>query len=165
MPKEQFDVWSASGQDLQKWWTWCPENSWRLGSPQDLPDPTILPSGIVPKVDSVVAINSGPLFALILIRVDRANIDQQPCGFVFVSGQIAQLGGTVQHAHYCGRTIVAPPHFMQGIAASGIGLVHPFPGLPTKSVGSFDELDPSFRAGFDKLASYLSGFLSPRTSS
>jgi hypothetical protein len=165
MAKEQFNVWSASGQDLQMWWTWCPENSWRLCSPQELPDPTILPGGIVPKLDSVVAINSGSLFALILNRVDLANIDQQPCGFVFVSGHIPQPGGIVQHPHYSGRTIVAPPQSMQGIAASGIGLVHPFSSLPTKSGGTFDELDPSFRAGFDKLASYVSSFLSPPTSS
>jgi hypothetical protein len=163
MEKEQFNVWVASGQDPQVWWAWCPEDTWRRCSVQDLPDPKVVPSGLAAKSDSVVAVRQGPFLALVLNRPHRAEIDKMPAGFVFLSGQSAHPGGVVQHANYSGRTLTAPTEFLQAIKDSGIGLIQPFPGLPTQSAGPIDQLDASFRVGLEKFAAYMSGLYPPQT--
>src|SRR5262245_25002791 len=120
--KEQFDVWVASGQNPQVWWDWCAENTWRRCSVQDLPDPSVVPSGLAAKSDSVVAIRQGPFFALVLNRLDGAEIDKMPAGYVFLSGQLSHPGGVLQHANYSGRTLPAPAEFLQAVTDSGVGL-------------------------------------------
>jgi hypothetical protein len=164
MRKEHFNVWVASGQDPQVWWAWCPEDTWRRCSVQELPDPSVVPSGLAVKSDSVVAIRHGPFLALVLNRPDGTEIDKMPAGYVFLSGQLLHPGGVVQHANYSGRTLPAPAEFLQAITNSGIGLVQPFPGLPTRSVGSLDQLDASFRVGLEKFAAYMSGRYPPESS-
>jgi len=161
--REWFDSQSTSGQDPRVWEIFCPQSTYRRCSPSELPSP-FFSSGLLQKVDSVVLVNSGSLYMIIFNRVDGMDIDQQPFGFVVLSGSPPQSGGFIQHGDWTDRTRSAPSEFQQAIAATGIGYCQPFSGLPSKTAGPISELDPSYRAAFDKLASYVSRCLPPRSS-
>jgi hypothetical protein len=163
MSKEWFDSQSTSGQDPRVWKHFCPEGTFCRCRPNDLPD-HFFSSRLLQKIDSVVVVNSGPLYMVNFNRVDGSEIKQLPFGFVFQSGSPPQSGGFIQHGDWTDRTKPAPSQFQQAIEASGIGYCQPFSGLPSITAGPISMLDPSFRAAFDKLASYLSGCLPPWTS-
>jgi hypothetical protein len=92
-------------------------------------------------------------------RVHGTEIDQQPFGFIFLSGSPPQSGGFLHHGNWSGRTKPTSPQFQQAIEASGIGHCQPFNGLPSKPSGPISELESSYQAAFKKLAASLSGCL------
>src|SRR5260370_23658563 len=106
--KEWFDSQSTSGQDPRVWEIFCPQSTYRRCSPSELPSP-FFSSGLLQKVDSVVLVNSGSLYMIIFNRVDSMDIDQQPFGFVFLSGSAPPSGGFLPHRDWAHPPTSAPP--------------------------------------------------------
>lgn len=161
MATEWFDAWPTSGRDVGEWTALCGSGQMRPFLTSELPG--WFPSGLTCKVDGGVMVNTGPLFMVNLYRVDGAAIDQQPFGFVFLSGTALASGGIIQHGGWIGRTTPLSPEVQRCIAASGIGHNQFFSGNPML-VGPISALPASDRAALAKLEGYLSGSLSPSKS-
>ena len=156
---EWFNRRSTSGQDPRTWEALCPQGYYCRCLVNELPP--FFASGLLGKIPCVDLINSGPLFAVILNRLDGTEIDQQPFAFVFASGSLPQSGGFIQHGNWSGRTMPAAPDFLSGIPKSGIANSQPVSGLTVTLAGPVAALDPVRQAAFAKLASYMSGSLPP----
>jgi hypothetical protein len=155
--KEKFTCLSTSGQEFAAWNGLCPQETFSVRRPSELP--AYFSSGLLPKIDSVVLVHSGSLFMVLFNRVHRQEIDQQPFAFIFPSGSPALSGGFLDHGNWSGRTMEMTREFAQAIVTSGIGNCWPFSGLPEKPTGHVSELNPTFHAAFQHLASYVSGCL------
>ncbi len=155
MPK--FTYRTTANQIPAEWELLCPQGTYRLLSPTQLPE--YFPSSLLAKTDSVLLVNSGNLYMVDFNRVDKGKIDQQPFGFVFISGYAACSGGYLDHGNWSGRTIDMPQHFRDAVAASGIGNCYPFGDLPRIPSGPVSELAPTYQSAFSNLTSYLSGFI------
>jgi hypothetical protein len=157
MAKEWFDVWPTSGRDVREWTALCGSGQMRPFLTSELPG--WFPSGLTRKVDGGVMVNTGSLFMVNLYRQDGADIDQQPFGFIFMSGTALASGGFIQDGNWIGRTSSLPPEALSFIAASGVGHNQFFSGQP-KAVGPISALGPSDLAALAKLTGYMSGSLS-----
>jgi hypothetical protein len=120
--------------------------------------PGIFSPRLIVKVDGGVIVNTGSLFMINLYRLDHAVIDQQPFGFVYLSGPALASGGFIQDGDWLGRTRPLSPEVLTIIAASGVGHNQFFSGHPM-SAGPISALPPSDRAALTKLEGYLSGSL------
>jgi len=158
----KFTSISTSGQDPAAWEHLCPPGGYAVVNPNALPP--FFSSGLLAKVDSVVLVNSGTLFMVDFLRVDRKEIDQQPFAFIFPSGSPPLSGGFLDHGNWSGRTVAATPAFLQAVSMSGIGNCTPFSGLPNKASGPLSDLNESYHAAFRALEQYVSGCLASPTS-
>jgi hypothetical protein len=158
MAEEWFNPRPTSGLDVQALLNLCPQGMYYRFIPSELPQ--YFSSGLIATLDGGIMVHSGSLFMINLFRIDGADIDQQPFGFVVASGVASASGGFIQHGDWIGRTIPQPPEMASAIAASGIGHGQFFSGLPTNPTGPVSDLGPSNCAAFEKLASYMSGLLS-----
>src|SRR5262245_40614199 len=161
MSKERFDVWLTSGRDVREWIALCGSGQMRPFVTSELPG--WFPSGLTGKVDGGVMVNTGSLFMVNLYRLDGTAIDQQPLGFVYMSGAALASGGFIQDGDWIGRTKPLPAEAQKLIAASGVGHNQFFSGHP-KVAGPISTLPPSDRAALAKLEGYLSGSLALTTS-
>jgi hypothetical protein len=121
--------------------------------------PGWFPPRLTDKVDGGVMVNTGSLFMVNLYRKDGTDIDQQPFGFVFMSGTAVASGGFIQDGDWIGRTRPLPLEAQRFIAASGVGHNQFFSGHPMLA-GPISALPASDRAALAKVEGYLSGSLS-----
>ena len=158
--------WFATGdEEASEWSALCPINSYRVISPAEIP--SVIPSGLVAKVDSAFVAASGTehgdiLFMLNLNRVDKNAhaVDQEPFSILFHPSGGSNSGCLVHHGDWEGRTSKPPQNFWDAIQASGMNRYYPFEEFPndsgplselkgTSQEGAFQRLIFEYRNSFD----------------
>jgi hypothetical protein len=124
----------------------CPEGEYRILPPDSISLP--ISQALISKCDSVLIACSGveqtntAYFVCILNRVDRNDsaIDQEPFGFLSISGDIAASGCIIHHGNWVGRTIHYPDNEINDILKK-LGSVTKLQNFPQ------DESGQALRAG------------------
>jgi hypothetical protein len=131
---------------------------WRIVPPKELA--SVLPSGLVPKLDSIMVIaeptsTGGVYLMLNTFRVDGEEIDQQPFGVIVSSSGASSSGVWVNHGRWEDRTVDLPEDFLDIVGKSTIGSYYyanpPFGLLE----GSLEQLSGGHREAFAKATSLL----------
>lgn len=153
----RFDKFIIPIEARESWLNLCPENSWRVVLPFDLPEP--VPQSLACKCDSVFVMTSGSRLDSVvyymanLNRRDRGYIDQMPFGFAIITGSWTQ-GFLVQHGNWGGRTSTGslmPPRYFNFEASQTASQQDYFAtlSLPQSESGSLEELSsPSNHGAF-----------------
>lgn len=157
----------TSGQERAGWEAFCPVGQFRVVAPSELPP--IIPSGLLAKADSVLAVASGDpnglaVWMLNVHRVDQkaGAIDQEPLAFIFYGNTPALSGCLLHHGSWSGRTTAPAREFWDAVGASGVGNCYPFSELPVQPTGYISDLAvPSQHGAFTALVTRLKDCLVP----
>lgn len=147
MAKKKTSWFNVENTDRKKWIDVCPENTWRILKPEDIPDNPV-PQDFWDKCDSVFVMVSGSEDGLAFCmananRIDEKNpeIDQQPFCLAFLGDDPAPSGILIHHGDWKERSIPIPNDFYSYFRSSGIQEYYPLSQLPQNSSGSIDDLN------------------------
>ena len=131
---------------------------WRIVPPREVAP--VLPSGLVPKLDSVMVIpeptsTGGVYLILNTFRVDGEEMDQQPFGVIVSSTGASSSGVWVNHGQWDERTVDLPDDFVDVVSNSSIGSYY-YANPPLGVLeGSLDQLSGGHRQACAKITGLL----------